>query len=287
MKNNNFVARLTSAACMVSVLVTLAACGGGETSTSGQAEYPAVFEGAYHTAEAGLDCPTQALMIGPGGNPSMVTVEGYNELAFGSDSTGYRLCGNEVWVGKFGGTITDTSGGSGIADLTIFTNGGAATGKTRPLTGAVGVGSNKKVHEFWLTSGTDNTVRLTVTDPAANTAYFNSIAGSYATLAGSYFAKSAKNSLSVKADGALAGTSLLGSFTGTITGFHPDTQVHDISVTVTGADGSTRKMTGVLAPFGAYSGSVPSVLPGGDNAPSVMFIVSNATVAWGDVFSKR
>jgi hypothetical protein len=264
----------------------MAACGGGASTAEGE-DYPALFEGAYHTVETGFECPTQALVIGPGGVPTMVTASGYNELAFGSDSTGYRLCNDEVWVGKFGGSVTSASGGTGSAEMTIFTNGGAARGKTGPMTGAVGVGSNKKVHEFWLTSTTDSSIRLNVTAPSANTAYFNSITGSYGTLSGSYFAKLAKNMLSVQDDGALSGTSALGSFKGTITAFHADTQVHDVSVTITGADGSSRKMTGVLAPYGAYSGSVPSGLPGGDNAPSVMLVVSDATVAWGDVFSKR
>lgn len=278
--------KLNNAVCVLAVAGVVTACGGGGTG-SGDGDYPAIFEGAYHTVETGFECPIQALVVGPGGVPTTVTASGYNELAFGNDSTGYRLCNDQVWVGKFGGSITSASGGTGSAEMTIFTNGGGATGKTGPMTGAVGVGSNKKVHEFWLTSTTDSTVRLAVTAPTANTAYFNSIAASYSTLAGPYFAKSPKDTLSIQADGTLTGTSVLGNFAGTVTAFHADTQVHDVSITVTYTNGTVRKMTGVLAPYGAYSGSVPSALPGGDNAPSVMLVVSDGTVAWGDVFSKR
>lgn len=282
------ISKLNNAIYVLAVAAITTGCGGGANRAfSDGGDYPAIFEGAYHTVETGFECPIQALVVGPGGVATVVTASGYNELAFGSDSTGYRLCNDQVWVGKFGGSITGASGGTGSAEMTIFTNGGSATGKTGPITGAVGVGSNKKVHEFWLTSTTDSTVKLAVTAPAANTAYFNSIAGSYSTLAGSYFAKSPKDSLSVQADGTLTGTSVLGNFTGTVTAFHPDTQVHDVSITVTYANATTRKLTGVLAPYGAYSGSVPSALPGGDNAPSLMLVVSDGTVAWADVFSKR
>ena len=273
---------------MAAALVSLLAvgCGGGLTSSSEDTSKPAVFQGAYRTVDTLTTCMMDYVQIQPGGSPSIVQAQGYNELAFGSDNTGYRICAHEIWVGKFTG-VFDNGIGTGTTNMTVFQNGGGPIRQAGLTTGAIFNDSSGHVMNFTLKNALDSESNLVSTDQSVNRAYFNSIAGSYETLTGSYYALSQQNQVSIKPDGSLFGTSLLGLFSGNITAFHADTQVHDISLTVNAQGAAPRTLKGVIAPYGAFGGRVPSELPGSDWEGGIMLIVTDNNVAWGDVFSKR
>ena len=229
------------------------------------------------------------------GLPQQVHHYGYDEIAFGSDNTGYRICGDTVWVGKFSGSMTqaasNTSTGSGSVNFNLFDKTGKASTQTGAITGSIFGTGGPVVVNLSMKNPANTDIDTTLSILGVNVAYRNSITGSYSTLAGIYNGKASGTSMSITSGGSISGSLVQGKFTGSITAFHADTQVHDISVTFTSNSGVSQTMTGVLGPFGALPGEIDvdgtTRLPNGDEHPGVLIAIANGTSAFADVFAQK
>lgn len=229
------------------------------------------------------------------GIPQQVHHYGYDELIFGSDNTGYRICGESVWVGKFSGTMaqaaTNTSTGSGAVNFTVFDKTGNASAQTGAITGSIFGTGGPVVVNFSMKNPTNTDIDTTLNVVGDNVAYRNSITGSYSSLTGIYNGKASGTSMSITSGGSISGKLVQGSFNGTITAFHADTQVHDVSVTFTSNSGISQTMVGVIGPYGALPGAYDTDgtprLPNGDAHPGVLIAIANSTSAFADVFAQK
>lgn len=229
------------------------------------------------------------------GFPRQVARLGYDELIFGSDNTGYRICGQRVWVGKFAGTMkqaaSNTTGGNASVNFAIYEQTGKTVGETGPITGAILGTGGPVVVNLSMQNSANKDIDTTLSILGVNVAYRNSIAGNYSTLAGVYNGKAAGTAMTITAGGSISGKLAQGSFSGTITAFHADTQVHDISVTFMTANGATQSMTGVIGPYGALPGEIDingtPLLPNGDAHPGVLIAIAGAGNAYADVLAQK
>lgn len=229
------------------------------------------------------------------GIPQQVHHYGYDELIFGSDNTGYRICGQNVWVGKFSGSMTqaasNSSTGSGAVNFTVFDKTGRASAQTGAITGSILGTGGPVVVNLSMENSANKDIDTKLNILGDNVAYRNSITGSYSTLAGIYNGKTSGTSMSITSGGSISGSLVQGKFSGTITAFHADTQVHDVSVTFTSTVGVTQTMTGVIGPFGSLPGEIDidgtPRLPNGDAHPGVLIAIASSTAAYADVFAQK
>src|SRR5471030_3354529 len=107
-------------------IVTIAGCGGGSvTAVNGNQQapdLPAKFGGALQMLTSPKQCFTQAFTFDPktGLATGVKDVAGYDGLLFDDTGNGYRICGDQVWFGKFSGMITAPNAGSGTATVSIY-----------------------------------------------------------------------------------------------------------------------------------------------------------------------
>lgn len=229
------------------------------------------------------------------GLPQQVHHYGYDELAFGSDNTGYRICGDNVWVGKFSGTMTQaaatSSTGSASVNFSVFDKTGKAAAQTGAVTGSILGNGGPLVVNLSMKNPTNTDIDTTLNILGVNIAYRESITVSYSTLTGIYNGKAAGTSMSITSGGSISGSLVQGKFVGTITSFHADTQVHDVSVTFTSTAGVSQTMTGVIGPYGALPGRIDvtgaSILPNGDAHPGVLLAIASSNSAFADVFAQK
>lgn len=279
---------------VTSAAVATSGCGGG-ASESGLAEMPAQYRGAFQMTNVTNQCEFVSIGYNPSlGIPVQVRTQGYDELVFGSDNTGYRICGEAVWVGKFAGSMTENSGssaGSGSVNFTLYDRLGKVTGQTGSITGSIFGTGGPVVVNLSMKNAANLEVDTTLSIGGVNVAYRNSITGSYSTLAGVYNGKAAGTSMTITGAGSISGKLVQGTFTGSVTAFHADTQVHDIAVTVTTASGVTQNMTGVIGPYGSLPGEVDgngvALLPNGSDHPGVLIAIAGGGAAYADVFAQK
>jgi hypothetical protein len=277
-----------------SAVLVIGGCGGG-ASESGSTEIAAQYRGAFQMTNVTTQCEVVSIGYNSSlGIPVQVRTRGYDELIFGSDNTGYRICGDTVWVGKFAGAMTENSGstaGQGSVNFTLYDRSGKVTGQTGAVTGSIFGKGGPVVVNLSMKNAANTDVDTTLSIGGVNVAYRNSITGSYSTLAGVYNGKAAGTTMLITSGGSLSGKLAQGAFTGSITAFHADTQVHDIAVTVTMANGATQNMTGVIGPYGSlpgeFDGNGVSVLPNGDSHPGVLIAIAGGGVAYADVFAQK
>lgn len=270
-------------------------CGGGGALGGGVPELAAQYRGAFQMNIVTNQCDIVTTEYdSASGLPRQVHHWGYNELVFGSDNTGYRICGQSVWVGKFGGSMVangGTTAGDGNVNFTIYDSRGKASGQTGPITGSILGTGGAVVVNLSMKNSANKDIDTTLSILGVNIAYRNSITGSYSTLAGVYNGKAAGTTMTITSGGSISGKLAQGSFSGTITAFHADTQVHDISVTFTAANGATQSMTGVIGPYGALPGEIDvngtSLLPNGDAHPGVLIAIAGAGSAYADVLAQK
>lgn len=288
---------LASGVRAIVVTSILAGCGGGTGTTgSGDTEMAAQFRGAFQMNILTSQCDLVRTEYNQNtGLPQQVHHYGYDELIFGSDNTGYRICGENVWVGKFSGSMTqaasNTSTGSGSVNFNVFDKTGKASTQTGAITGSIFGTGGPVVVNLSMQNSANKDIDTNLSILGVNVAYRESIAGSYSTLAGIYNGKAAGTSMSITSGGSISGSLVQGKFTGSITAFHADAQVHDISVTFTSNSGVTQTMTGVIGPFGSLSGEIDidgtPRLPNGDAHPGVLIVIANSTSAFADVFAQK
>lgn len=284
-------------AALVIVISLLAGCGGGaSTGSDSDTVLAAQFRGAFQMNVLTSQCDLVRTEYNQStGLPQQVHHYGYDELIFGSDNTGYRICGQSVWVGKFSGTMTqaasNTSTGSGTVSFNVFDKTGKASTQTGAITGSIFGTGGPTVVNFSMRNPTNTDIDTTLNVIGDNVAYRNSITGSYSTLAGIYNGKASGTSMSITSAGSISGKLAQGSFNGTITAFHADTQVHDISVTFTSNSGVSQTMTGVIGPYGALPGAFDidgtPRLPNGDAHPGVLLAIASSNAAFADVFAQK
>ena len=95
---------------VTSAALTTSGCGGC-ASESGPLEMLAQYRGAFQMTNVTNQCEVVSIGYNSSlGIPVQARTRGYDELIFGSDNTGYRICGDAVWVGKFAGTMTANNG---------------------------------------------------------------------------------------------------------------------------------------------------------------------------------
>lgn len=278
-----------------SVAVVSSGCGGGGPLGGGSSDMPAQFRGAFQMNVVTNQCGIVTTDYDPvSGLPQQVHRIGYDELIFGSDNTGYRICGQSVWVGKFAGSMVangGTSSGDGSVNMTFYDSRGKANGQTGAITGSIFGTGGPVVSTMSMQNSTNKDIDTTLSILGVNVAYRNSITGSYTTLAGVYNGKSAGTGMTITAGGSISGKLGQGSFTGSITAFHADTQVHDVSVTFTAANGATQSMTGVIGPYGALPGQIDvdgrPLLPNGDAHPGVLIAIAGGGAAYADVLAQK
>lgn len=275
--------------------VVTSGCGGRGALGGDVPELAAQFRGAFQMNVVTSQCDVVTVEYDPKvGLPHQVHHRGYDELIFGSDNTGYRICGQAVWVGKFAGSMIQNGGssaGNGSVNFTLYDQRGSVTGQTGSITGAI-LGNGPAVSGLSMKNassvGIDTTLSVL---GGVNVAYRNSISGSYATLAGVYNGKAAGTSMSITTGGSISGKLAQGVFTGTITAFHADTQVHDVSVTFTAQNGTMQSMTGVIGPYGSLPGEIDvdgtAVLPNGDAHSGVLIAIAGGGSAYADVYAQK
>lgn len=279
-----------------SVAVVSSGCGGGGALGGGVPELTAQYRGAFQMNIVTNQCGIVTTEYDPvSGLPQQVHRIGYDELIFGSDNTGYRICGQGVWVGKFTGSLVangDTSAGNGNVNMTLFDARGKTTGQTGAITGSIlGATGGPVVVNLSMKNPANKDIDTELSILGVNYAYRNSITGSYSTMAGVYNGKTAGTSMTITAGGSISGKLAQGSFTGSITAFHADTQVHDVSVTFTTANGTSLSMAGVIGPYGALPGQIDvdgrPLLPNGDAHPGVLIAIAGGGAAYADVLAQK
>src|SRR5476649_473926 len=277
-------------------MAVLAGCGAGGALGVGHSNMAAQFRGAFQMNVVTNQCSIVTTGYDAAlGIPTQVSHLGYDELIFGSDNTGYRICGQTVWVGPFSGSLTqaasNTSAGNATVNFTIYDKNGKPSSQTGSITGTILGTGGPVVSTMSMQNSANTDVDTRLTTGGVNEAYLNSITGSYSTLAGVYNGKSAGTSMTITAGGSISGKLVQGLFSGTITAFHADTQVHDVSVTFTTAAGVTQTMAGVIGPYGALPGTIDvdgtSLLPNGDGHPGVVIALSGNGAAYADVFAQK
>lgn len=209
--------------------MTLAGCGGGGALGGGPSDMPAQFRGAFQMNVVTSQCGIVTTEYDPVSElPQQVHRIGYDELIFGSDNTGYRICGESVWVGKFAGMMIENGGssaGNGNVNFTIYDSRGKANGQTGLITGSIlGATGGPVVVNLSMKNPANKDIDTELSILGVNYAYRNSITGSYTTLAGVYNGKTAGTSMTIAAGGSISGKLAQGSFMGSITAFHADTQ---------------------------------------------------------------
>jgi len=283
-----------SVLAFASAALALSGCGGalGGRDSNMDAQFRGAFQMNVVTNQCAITTTGYDANLGI---PTTVYHLGYDELIFGSDNTGYRICGQGVWVGKFTGSMTqaasDTSAGNAAVNFTIYDNSGKPSGQTGSITGTILGTGGPVVSTMSMQNSANTDVDTRLTTGGVNEAYRNSITGSYSTLAGVYNGKAAGTTMTITAGGSISGKLVQGSFSGTITAFHADTQVHDVSVTFTTSAGVTQTMTGVIGPYGALPGEIDVdgtfLLPNGDAHPGVLIALAGGGAAYADVFAQK
>lgn len=265
-----------------------AGCGGGAgTGGTNQPDTAVRFAGALQIYDTARECMTLTTRANYyTGLPETVPQAGYNALLFDDNATGYRICGDWLWVGKFTGALTATNVGSGSTTMTVYVIGDfGAIRSTGLISGVVftsGNGNTVSSLDFYDAQISDNT-RLQTS--STNFSYANDITGSYATLAGSYVSNRTGTGLTIAGDGSFSGTSTLGPFTGKILKLNADTHVHKVSLTYTAGKNVNVTMTGVLGPYGVdRSDATP---PEGGTRGAVMLAVTGNGLGYADVLSHR
>jgi len=244
-----------AAAAMMGVL---AGCGGGNGSGEDDTPPAATFiPGAYAAASY---C---------GGGDTGTVID--------SSNTVYTTCTTKLLVGKITGTAGASSVGQGALAFTVYDAGAPATTMTvgtsaGPVTVQVPAGkatvsdggtlagtlffSNDRVTQFFFSpvAGSSGTAALNATWAGAAPA--RSIMGAWSTMAGNFvrylpekLANDASETLSISADGVIAGATSLGTVGGQVTAFHAATGVHDVRITLTPPSGTPVAMTGVIGPY--------------------------------------
>jgi len=170
----------------------LAGCGGGGASLTAAGgnqpapDMPAKFGGALQMLTSPKQCFTQTFTFDPktGLATGVKDVAGYDGLLFDDTGNGYRICGDQVWFGKFSGMITAPNAGSGTATVSIYNIGRGTLINATTLSGVLfDKGANVTQIDLYDSAVSPET---RMQSSYLNYAYTNDVTGSYATLAGSY-----------------------------------------------------------------------------------------------------